>query len=108
MDACRTQLVFNYCALDPTSRNSNVCFGDSGGPLMYFFNQTWYLYGIASSVSAPKGQENKCLNELPSYFVKVPVFIDWINKNMLSKSLTFKLSNKFLFFVFIYSLIQRI
>ena len=65
-----------YCALD-SSKYSNVCFGDSGGPMMYNSNGIWYLYGIASYVSINK-QGTICYNAQPSYFVKVPVLLNFI------------------------------
>lgn len=78
---CPINPIFHYCAFDPTENESNVCFGDSGGPLMYSLNGNWYLYGITSFVFVDK--QRRCLNNQSSYFTKVPRYIDWINRKML-------------------------
>ncbi|RNA17705.1 hypothetical protein BpHYR1_054502 [Brachionus plicatilis] len=50
----------HYCAFDPSAAESNICFGDSGGPLMYSSEGNWYLYGITSFVFTD--QDDRCLN----------------------------------------------
>ncbi|RMZ99736.1 chymotrypsin-like elastase family member 2A, partial [Brachionus plicatilis] len=77
---CRITPKLHYCAWDPSQKESNVCFGDSGGPLMYSSEGNWYLYGITSFVFANKDRE--CLNNLSSFFTKVPRYIDWINEKI--------------------------
>ncbi len=55
-DRCNRVFLYDetkmYCTLDVNNINksSNVCFGDSGGPLMYMLNGRWHLYGITSMV----------------------------------------------------------
>ena len=90
---CPKDLTYNYCALDPTEKNSNICNGDSGGPLMYFNQGKWYLFGITSYVFADQATE-KCLNNFASYFTKVPVYINWIEKNTGVKSFANKTACK--------------
>jgi len=63
-----------YCTLNVAADNSNVCFGDSGGSIAFLANSKWYIYGITSYVLALNG---KCVNTLPSYFIKVPVYLNW-------------------------------
>jgi secreted trypsin-like serine protease len=58
-----------YCTFDLDNKGTNVCLGDSGGPLMYSINDTFYLYGITSHGS-------DCDDE--SFFVAVPNYNDWI------------------------------
>ncbi|CAF0713513.1 unnamed protein product [Brachionus calyciflorus] len=70
----------DYCMEDLTKKDSNICFGDFGGPLIRFENYEWFLYGIASFVfTDPNG---KCLNEYPSFFAMVPVLKSWILDQM--------------------------
>ncbi|CAF1057383.1 unnamed protein product [Brachionus calyciflorus] len=60
----------NYCIKDLTVTQANVCFGDSGGPLLYKQNDKWTTYGVTSFGSAtPTGQ---CINSLPSFYAKLP------------------------------------
>lgn len=67
----------NYCALDLSSRKSNICFGDSGGCLMYLINGKWQLFGITSIVLA-QVSPRVCLNKLPSFYTIVPNYLEWI------------------------------
>jgi secreted trypsin-like serine protease len=70
----------NYCAYDEATKGrSNICFGDSGGPLMYLENDQWILYGISSFGVANEG---KCLPYYPSYFVRIPFYLNWINQKI--------------------------
>lgn len=71
----------NYCAIDESTDKSNVCFGDSGGPLMFIKDNKWYLYGVTSFVLT---EQEKCNNRLPSYFVRVPAYINWIVSTLKS------------------------
>lgn len=77
-----------YCTVN-SKTGSNICSGDSGGPLMYFSNKKWYLYGLTSN--SPSKKNGNCDNRLPSSFEKVPEHIDWIRKvifyfNAISKN----------------------
>lgn len=50
-----------------------ICFGDSGGPLMFNDkNGKWYIYGLTSYTVG------SCMNKYPTFFTKVPSFLDWI------------------------------
>lgn len=69
----------NYCAIDENFKESNICYGDSGGGLMYLMNGGWYLYGVSSFILADR-YTNKCLTNYPSFYTMVPKYIDWINK----------------------------
>lgn len=72
-----------YCALDSTGSQANVCFGDSGGPLIYFdtaSSNRWFIYGVVSFVIAPGGV---CANTAPSYFTSVPAYLTWMETTAL-------------------------
>lgn len=47
-----------------------------GGPLMYYSNNKWYLYGIASYILSDTN--GTCLMNYPSYFTIVPNYLSWI------------------------------
>jgi secreted trypsin-like serine protease len=67
-----------YCLLDRLSnRASNVCSGDSGGPVFTLKENRWVLFGLVSYVI---GLRNRCINALPSFATKVPAYIEWIGK----------------------------
>lgn len=65
-----------YCMKDLRSTQSNVCFGDSGGPLINFENNNWVLYGLTSFGKA--NNQGECINTSPSFFTMVPSLISWI------------------------------
>lgn len=68
----------NYCAIDANnSKQSNICFGDSGGSLMYLIEDTWYLFGISSFIYGDI-YTNKCINSIPSFYTIVPEYLKWI------------------------------
>ena len=71
-----------YCVKDTSESNSNVCFGDSGGPLLSFEQNKWTFYGVTSFVFVDSNRN--CLNTAPSFFVMVPRFSNWLN-NQISK-----------------------
>ena len=73
-------MVLFYCAFDPTPRESTICAGDSGGPLMFFSQGKWILFGVTSFGFGT--EEIKCLNNQSAYFTKIPKYIDWINEKM--------------------------
>lgn len=73
-----------YCALDTaTGRVANACFGDSGGPLLYFdtSSNAWFVYGVVSFVIAPGGV---CNNAAPSYYSSVPAYLNWLETSALT------------------------
>lgn len=72
-----------YCLYDDSNRNSNVCPGDSGSPFIYNSNGKWYVYGVVSWVIKNLYYSPVCDPTRPSFFTRVPVFVDWINQNMV-------------------------
>ena len=74
-----------YCGKDPTSNSSNICYGDSGGPMMYLKNNKWYLYGVASFMLIRN--DVNCDSTVPSYWAKVPSYLNWISKELTIKFL---------------------
>ena len=76
---CRGRQTTNYCAIDPTPKESNTCQGDSGGPLMHLIDGRWHLYGLVSFGLGT--QEVSCINTEPSFYTRVPSFLNWISKN---------------------------
>lgn len=52
---------------------ANACHGDSGGPLQYKLNDTYYIAGIVSfGVS--------CGSTFPDVYTRVSSYIDWIEE----------------------------
>lgn len=78
---CSKLLKDLYCALDPTPKKSNICYGDSGGPMMIYHNNSWFLYGISNFLTG--FSSSKCDNTRPSYFANVTNYLDWINSIIL-------------------------
>jgi secreted trypsin-like serine protease len=74
----KVDLNRQYCLYDKSKDidQSNVCFGDSGGPFFYKKNEKWYIYGITSW--GDDGDTGRCVVKNPSFFTSVPVYIDWI------------------------------
>lgn len=67
-----------YCAKSSEANpGSNICFGDSGGPIQYYINGTWYLYGVASFIS-DNNTGTTCNPWGAVYFIKVPVYYEWL------------------------------
>lgn len=84
-----TNYFFNldilYCLYDDTSQHSQVCNGDSGGPMFYKKNDKWYIYGLTSfTTNQNQGALIKCRTDAPSFATNVPYFIDWIADNVLT------------------------
>ena len=70
-----------YCAMDANAtRASNVCNGDGGGPMMYYKESRWYVYGISSYVYL--NSQNLCDNTRPSFYANVPFHLQWILNNL--------------------------
>ena len=69
----------HYCLIDLSNKQSNVCNGDSGGPMMFFMNGKWHVYGVASFVFGDPVV--RCDNTKPSFYTRVPSFLKWISKN---------------------------
>ncbi len=85
--------VFNatshYCAFDSQYNGmTNVCIGDSGGPMFIYKDGRYYLFGVVSFVITylDLNLNVKCFTQAPSYFSKVPLYLEWIaakvNENM--------------------------
>ncbi|CAF1020439.1 unnamed protein product [Brachionus calyciflorus] len=90
---CKDYESFVYCALDTSIKKSNICFGDSGGPLMFFKDEKWYLYGLSSFITVHLNNFT-CKNTEPGFFTMVPNYLDWIEtvtKNLELLSTTTKL-----------------
>ncbi|RNA13081.1 hypothetical protein BpHYR1_017492 [Brachionus plicatilis] len=67
----------HYCIRDLEGDNSNACFGDSGGPLIYRQNE-WVQYGITSFGFVDMFQQ--CDNTRPSFFAMVPLLLSWLDQ----------------------------
>ena len=70
-----------YCAVDPiAAEDANACNGDSGSPLFIQVDNRWYAYGITSYITGKTEANDQtiCLPNDPSYYTKIPLFIDWI------------------------------
>ena len=83
IDVCKKDFYSSnmiYCAFDSNIKNSTICSGDSGGPLIYYSNYKWYLFGLTSFSSAFKYDKHTCDYTKPSYFTAVPAYIDKENK----------------------------
>ena len=64
-----------YCAV-VAHKLQDSCDGDSGGPLMLKIGNSWHLYGLTSF------GDYSCESSLPSYYTKVPFYLDWIKANI--------------------------
>jgi secreted trypsin-like serine protease len=89
----------NLCVIDPdTNRDSNICSGDSGGPLIYYNGANWVIYGIASFGMSDNTNE-RCISTLPAYFTSVPFYLDYIlnpyGANKASSLMSFNLLKYF-------------
>ena len=75
--------VVRYCAKDLTGQESTPCDGDYGGPLMYYMNNKYYLYGLVSFGSNEESSHKKSYysstNE-PTFYTIVPKYLEWISE----------------------------
>lgn len=70
-----------YCAYDVSANGrTGPCTGDSGGSLFVNEGGKYFSYGILSFVFTGVDTDGrpKCLTEAPSYYTKVPKYIDWM------------------------------
>jgi secreted trypsin-like serine protease len=74
-------ILNNYCAIDADNKTpfTNICFGDSGGPLLLWDGLKATVYGITSYVYQSRGV---CINSVPSYYASVPTYLQWIRNKM--------------------------
>jgi len=83
----KTTISYNnnsiYCLYDNLNGKANVCPGDSGSPFVYQSNGIWYVYGVTSYVYTTEAKPI-CDTTQPSFFTKVPAFIDWIDDAITS------------------------
>ncbi|PZC84909.1 hypothetical protein B5X24_HaOG200484 [Helicoverpa armigera] len=78
--ACRLRFFYflqpsNICTSGFGGKN--ICRGDSGGPLTVVRDNKRILIGVAS-FGSPRG----CQYRMPSAFVRVTSYIDWINQRL--------------------------
>lgn len=71
------------CAMNQID-NSNICFGDSGVPLIIKQNDRWYAYGIASYALKNSKKPLSCDNRAPSYFTRLTFYSKWIENKISS------------------------
>ncbi len=64
----------NLCTL---GGQSSACFGDSGGGLYCKTDGNWVVSGVFSWMSTT------CAPTLPSVYVNVAFYLDWIDRVML-------------------------
>ncbi|XP_058461599.1 melanization protease 1-like [Malaya genurostris] len=67
----------HICAKSATTVIRDACGGDSGGPLMAFIDENWYLVGIVS-FGPPCGR-----TVLPGVYTRVTSYMNWIRDNLL-------------------------
>lgn len=48
------------------------------GPLVYYANSKWYLYGIVSFVLT--NSNGNCNSNRPSYYSQVPAYLTWLEE----------------------------
>jgi secreted trypsin-like serine protease len=73
---------FTICAGGQTKKKV-TCFGDSGGPVLAYRRDRWYLIGIISfahDIKEENSNKKKCNASMPFYFVKVKAYYEWINQ----------------------------
>jgi plasminogen len=80
----------NYCLIeDMLSPDTNICNGDSGGPMLYFDGEKWIVFGVASFVVKLLNGQNstRCSARNPSFYASVPVFLNYI-KNFTTTNIS--------------------
>lgn len=66
-----------YCVIESgLFPDSNACYGDSGGPMVYFDGTKWTIFGITSYILADSMR--KCDPSLPSFYTSVPFYLSYI------------------------------
>lgn len=75
--------VFNYPGRFKVNNagETNICFGDSGGPGFVAEGAEFYLYGIASAVNGRGDDEDECKGI--GHYTKVTPYIEWIKKTIV-------------------------
>lgn len=61
----------------------STCYGDSGGPVLAYRHDRWFLVGIISFGHDTRDSETnkkKCNASMPFYFVNVSAYYDWISR----------------------------
>ena len=53
---------------------------------MYYKNGLWYLYGVVSFIVA--SNDGSCDPTYPSFYTKVPAYLDWMEKQLSALNLT--------------------
>jgi secreted trypsin-like serine protease len=69
--------IFAGQSFSNPTQNVNVCFGDSGGPLLYVHNGVTYLVGLASFISSNGCAAYGC----PAGYTNVNYYRNWITLN---------------------------
>lgn len=81
-ESCLGRVSLNYCALDTSNRVANICYGDLGGPMAYYLNGKFYLYGLYSYTMFIPNQAKICHSKNPLFFTILPNYLNWIKDNI--------------------------
>ncbi|XP_039754063.1 CLIP domain-containing serine protease 14D-like [Pararge aegeria] len=66
----------HLCAAGRTGEDT--CKGDSGGPLMMLFRESYYVIGVVSG----KRADTPCGSSVPSLYTNVYLYVPWIKSNI--------------------------
>lgn len=75
-DVMRARITDNMLCAGTLGDNQDACSGDSGGPMVTRFSDTWFLSGLVSW-----GEGCGRLNNFGVY-TKVHYYLDWIGQTM--------------------------
>ncbi|XP_044737978.1 chymotrypsin-1-like [Chrysoperla carnea] len=68
----------NKICFDPNLTRTNACVGDSGGPMVYNYNNEQVLLGVTSTVSA----QPLCSGAILTGYMSVPYYANWIRSTI--------------------------
>ena len=81
----------HMCFLTGPKKSPEICIVESGSPLFYSSNDTYYIHGILSFGS------NKCalplIEDVTNVFTKVGSYLDWIEETAWPRDEDVKFKN---------------